>query len=206
MTCVCRIVSRSLVSGHAAVRTATSVAAMVALLMLGGSASAMAQSTALVAFGGSGGASFPTGRLGDGGKAGYSLAGHLYLRPSALRNLQFRGDVSFDRWDLTGETEGVDEEARVLGFVANALYEFPAANGSRVRPYLIGGVGAYRQKVSATFGSLSADTEETNVGVQVGGGVSFALSGFTTFLEAKYLTAYSSESWSWVPITFGIRF
>ena len=177
-----------------------------ALLLIGLAAPARAQDANPVTFGLSGGASFPTGRLADGAKTGYSVGGHLYVLPSSLGSLHFRGDVSFDRWDVAGVDAGVDEDARALGFVMNAVYEFPMADEGRFRPYLIGGVGAYRQKVTATFGSLSANREETNVGVQVGGGVRFAFSGFSTFLEAKYLTAYSTESWNWVPVTFGVRF
>jgi len=166
----------------------------------------LAQDAKTVALGFSGGASFPTGRLDDGASTGYALAGHLYVNPTQFRAVRFRGDVSFDRWDVKGDAPGVEGSARVLGFVANVLYEFQGSDDSRLRPYVIGGVGAFNQKVTESYGGLSANANETNVGVQAGGGFMMTLSGFSTFLEAKYLTAYSNDSWSWIPVTVGVRF
>lgn len=165
-----------------------------------------AQASAPVSIGVSGGVSLPTGRLGDGASTGYVIAGHLHLRPGGFRNVRFRGDVSYDAWDVTGETNATDESARVLGFIANAVYEFPAARGAMVRPYVLAGLGAYNQKVTARLGALSANADETNAGIQFGGGLTFVLSGFSTFVEAKYVNVFSTDSWNWIPISFGVRF
>lgn len=168
-------------------------AAVAALMMT--PAMVSAQSSA-VGFGVSGGLSVPTGDLGDGVDAGYSIAGHVFLKPASTKNLRFRGDVSFDRFAFKGNGDG---NSRVLGFVGNALLDLSSSGG--IKPYILGGLGGYNGK------SSSSSDSDTNVGIQVGGGLNFQLSGFSTFLEAKYVNVFSDpNSTGYIPITFGIRF
>lgn len=153
----------------------------------------------LVTLGVSGGVSLPNGDYTEGLESGYTLAGHLYLKPGTFTSLRFRGDVSFDKWNAEAENAG---SFRSLGFVVNAMYEFPTASTSIVRPYLLGGLGAFNTEAS------DADSDsDTNLGLQVGGGLNFALSGFTTFAEAKFVNVFTDgSSLRYIPITFGVRF
>ncbi|WP_373070538.1 outer membrane beta-barrel protein [Gemmatimonas sp.] len=154
-----------------------------------------AQSSA-VGFGVSGGLSVPTGDLSDAVDAGYTIAGHIFLKPASMTSLRFRGDVSLDSYSYKGNTNG---DFRSLGFVGNALYDLSASGG--VKPYVLGGLGGFNGK------SSSSSDSDTNVGIQVGGGLNFQLSGFSTFLEAKYVNVFSDDnSTGYIPITFGIRF
>lgn len=158
-----------------------------------------AQSTSrTVSLGVSGGLALPTGDFGEGLSSGYSVAGHVFLKPAAIQSLRFRGDVSYDRWDI----ENTDASFRSLAGVANALFEVPAQANATVRPYLLGGVGIFNGKVSGTNSE-----SDTNLGVQLGGGLTFQLSGFSTFLEAKYVNVFADgDNANWIPITFGVRF
>lgn len=174
-------------------------AAVAALLMT--PAMVSAQSSA-VGFGVSGGLSVPTGDLGDGVDAGYSIAGHVFLKPSSMKTLRFRGDVSFDRFAYKGNVDG---NLRSLGFVGNALLDLSSSGG--VKPYVLGGVGLFNGKGTSEVGAVSVSKSSTDVGIQVGGGLNFQLSGFSTFLEAKYVNVFSDpNSTGYIPITFGVRF
>jgi Outer membrane protein beta-barrel domain len=167
-----------------------------------------AQTSKPVSFGVSGGLSVPTGELGDFAESGFVVAGHVFLKPASFKSVRFRGDVSFDKWNVKdGDFAGLDVEARSLGFVANAIYDFPTANTSSVRPYILGGIGMFNSKASVSAGSVSASESTTDFGLQAGGGLEFKLSGFSTFLEAKFVNVFTEDSsTTFIPISFGIRF
>jgi opacity protein-like surface antigen len=174
-------------------------AAVAALMMT--PAMVSAQSSA-VGFGVSGGLSVPTGDLGDAVDAAYSIAGHVFLKSSSMKSLRFRGDVSYNGFDY----KNIDASYRSLGFVGNALIDLSTNGG--VKPYLLGGLGAFNGKRSTQIGSAAVvSTSSTDVGIQVGGGLNFQLSGFSTFLELKYVNVFTdNNSAGYVPITFGVRF
>jgi opacity protein-like surface antigen len=168
-----------------------------------------------LSFGVSGGASIPMGDLSSGGalgiggvNTGYNVTGHLLLSPASMPRLGFRADVSWDSWKAK-EVLGVDPDVtlRTLGISGNVI--FKSAAPMSMKPYLLGGVGAYNSKQSGSFGGSGSGSSESNtsLGIQGGGGLEFQLSGFTTFLEAKFVNAFTEgSSTSWVPVTFGIRF
>lgn len=173
--------------------------AVAALLMT--PAMVSAQSSA-VGFGLSGGLSVPTGDLGDAVDAGYSIAGHVFLKPASMKSLRFRGDVSYSGFDY----KNIDASYRSLGFIGNALLDLSSSGG--VKPYVLGGLGAFNGKASTKIGSAAVvSTSSTDVGIQIGGGLNFQLSGFSTFLEAKYVNVFTDgNSAGYIPITFGVRF
>ena len=70
-----------------------------------------------------------------------------------------------------------------------------------LRPYALGGLGLFNTRNPET------DQSDTNLGLQVGGGLTFQLSGFSTFAEARFVNVFSDgRSSRYVPITFGVRF
>jgi opacity protein-like surface antigen len=174
-------------------------AAVAALMIM--PAMVSAQSSA-VGVGVSGGLSVPTGDLGDAVDAGYSIAGHVFLKSTSMKSLRFRGDVSYNRFDY----KNIDASYRSLGFVGNALIDLSTNSG--VKPYVLGGLGAFNGKRSTQIGSAAVvSTSSTDVGIQVGGGLNFQLSGFSTFLEVKYVNVFTdNNSAGYIPITFGVRF
>ncbi len=191
-----------------------------ALALLPALANAQSSNPKQFSLGVSGGASFPTGDFGTGTNTGYSISGHLYLLPPQLPNVGFRGDVSYDHWGFKGVAGSsvVDGNAHTLAVTGNIMLKV-SSPASVFHPYLIAGAGGYNTKASAAG---FTDNGTTNFGLQGGVGFEFGLSGFSTFIEAKFVNvfaknsdnAYSvgsggsgtSSSQRYIPVTFGIRF
>ena len=71
-----------------------------------------------------------------------------------------------------------------------------------MRPYLIGGAGIYGYK-----SDVSGASTNTDFGLNGGIGASFPLSGFNTFVEARYHHIFTDVSATqFIPVTFGISF
>ena len=161
---------------------------------------AFAQKTSSPQFGLSGGLSVPTGNLSDVVDAGYHVAGHMWVWSSPT--IGFRADVSYDNW----KTKVGNTNRRSLAGVANIVAHPASMAKSPVAPYFVGGVGAFNTK-AYTSSNYSSSTTKTNLGVQVGAGLEFHLSGFSTFAEAKFVNVFSNgNNTNWIPITFGVRF
>lgn len=174
-------------------------ASLAAMLTLPGVVFAQGQA---VSVGVSGGASLPVGNLKDVADVGYSVAGHLYLRPQAVKAFMFRGDVTYDRWNGTGTTSTFNS----LGVIANVLFPFSDDNAG-IRPYLVGGAGLYRFGSTVKVGTLDVSSSVNKFGVQGGAGLEFKLAGMSTFLEGKYVNVFNDgRSTSYIPVTFGVRF
>jgi hypothetical protein len=175
------------------------LAGLAALVMTPALLSAQGASKKAVTFGVSGGLSLPVGDLSDGASSGYMVAGHIWYTPSTIKLLRFRGDVAYDSWDAKG-SGSANINQRSLAFVANGIYDLNSK--SNVRPYLLGGGGLYNTELPF----LALASSDTNLGIQFGGGLTFALAGFETFAELKYVNVFSDRRASWIPLTFGIRF
>ncbi len=160
-----------------------------------------------VSFGASGGLSLPMGDLADGAEAGYSVAGHVFLKPNSASKLGFRGDVAYDSWGAKGLAGSVaDGSLSSLAFAANAMFSL-GDDAAAMKPYLIGGGGMYRTKASFSVLGFEGSATDTNAGIQAGAGFEFKLSGFSTFLEAKFVNVFSEgNSSTYIPITFGVKF
>jgi hypothetical protein len=169
----------------------------------GGAAPLGAQETKAVSVGLSGGISLPTQDLGDVTDPGFAVAGHLWVSPSGMRMVRFRGDLSYDRWGAkNASVAGQDVDWYGVGVAANALFHPGVEPEATFRPYLLLGAGLFSLKSTA-----SGAKTESDFGVQGGGGLEFQLSGFSTFVEAKYVNSFASGTdRNWVPVTFGVRF
>ena len=175
------------------------VAAVAGAVLLAMPFAAHAQSTVTkpVQFGISGGAALPTSDLSDIANTGFNVGGHLGFNP-AMIPLGIRVDGAYNRWAFK---QGVGGDVHTWSVTGNALYKIPSAS---VSPYLIGGAGWY-QFAGAVTGVGSGS--ENDFGWNVGGGISMPLSGFDTFIEAKYTQIQTDgSSVKFVPITFGIMF
>ena len=156
-----------------------------------------------VRFGVQAGLSMPTGDFGDGANMGFLVGGTLDLRPAALP-VYFRADLAYQRWGLDDEAFGgldVDGNASQISLAGNVVFPFPTEG--MARPYVLGGLGIYRSTISAEFLGEEQDESETDLGFQLGGGVQFRLSGFDTYIEARY---HDVADASFIPIVFGLKF
>jgi hypothetical protein len=176
------------------------VAAIAAMALVSLPFEARAQvSTAVkpVQFGIAAGAALPTSDLSDGASTGFNVTGTVGFNPQMIP-LGVRVDGAYNRFGLKN---GVDGNIAFTSVTGNLLYKIPSAS---VSPYLIGGAGWYHTSASVTgFGNGS----DNNFGWNVGGGISMPLSGFDTFIEARYNQVQGNGgSLKFIPITFGVMF
>jgi hypothetical protein len=154
----------------------------------------VAQAQRPVTVGVAAGVSLPVGKLGDAANTGFNVAASATLKP-VMVPFGVRLEAGYDQFGL----EGVDGNLRSFNVTGNAIVTVPSA--TPLKPYLIGGLGWYNVKTEG-FDAVN------KLGLNVGAGINMPLSGFDTFLEARYhvLTNTSPSSFRFIPITFGVRF
>jgi hypothetical protein len=144
-----------------------------------------------------GGAAQPMSDLSDGAKLGYNgtlaVGLHLPFIPVGLRV-----DGAYNQF---GEKEGTGFKTRTVSATANVVWTLPSIG---ISPYLIGGGGLYMVSVTPT----GADAVTENYpGWNAGAGINLPLSGFKTFIEARYNSvSLDNGRMQFVPVTFGIMF
>lgn len=139
----------------------------------------------------SGGLSIPASNISDSHETGWNLSGGLNIgMPASALGFRFEGFYN----SFQAKTGSAD--LRIAGGGVNAFYDLGTGV---IRPYVIGGVGAYNQKF--TGGSSSTD-----LGINAGGGVKFALGGLTTYVEARLHSVSGDPQRQFVPIVFGVEF
>lgn len=166
---------------------------------------AQAQRTKPVTLGISGGMALPVGDLGTQSSTGYDVTGHLFFNPRGSKQLSYRGDIGYDKWNNKKKGTAAEATTSALSFTASAIWKGGDARSS-MRPYALAGGGMY--KLTRTYaGNLSGIISENSYfGVQAGGGLEFGLSGFSTFVEARFVNVFSSgRRTTFAPITFGIH-
>jgi hypothetical protein len=152
-------------------------------------------------FGIFGGLAVPTGDLGDAFESGYALGMHVGIRPeSSPIGIRFAG--TFTRFDAKPSL-APNGHANMLSFTLNGTYSL-IHDPERIRPYLLGGVGAYNMK----FSLGGATDSRSRFGLNGGGGVELPLSGFAAFAQAQFHYVFDVEDTktTFLPIVVGIRF
>ena len=188
-------------------RTAIGVAA--AVLALSVSATVVHAQNPM-SFGIAAGATFPTGDLGDGGNTGFhgmvTLGAMPAMVPFGVRIDGMYNNIGGDDQTFEGVTF-TGQSFETLAVTANGVFSMPGMMVTS--PYLIGGVGYY----SSRFKSDQGDGDRTNdLGLNIGIGAKFNLSGFGTFAEIRYHTIFDGDddldigNSSFIPLTFGIMF
>ncbi len=174
-------------------RITLALAAITALALT--SATSSAQSAKPISLGLSLGASIPVGDFADVYQTGYngtvSLGFQSYGSPIGIRI-----DGSFNQFPDRSDLIVPRPNYRILTGNANLVYSLP---GVGIRPYLIGGAGIYGQRPDVDGAETISD-----FGVNGGIGAAFPLSGFTTFIEARYHHIFSDATTSYIPVNFGI--
>jgi hypothetical protein len=148
-----------------------------------------------VQFGIAAGASLPISDFSDTFDTGFNVTGILGLNP-ALIPLGVRVDAAYNRF----AAKDVAGNISFTSVTGNLVYKFPSVS---VSPYAIGGAGWYR--ASADDGTSSV--ADNHFGWNIGGGIKMPLSGFDTFIEARYNQVQGDNaSVKFIPSTFGIMF
>jgi hypothetical protein len=183
-------------------------------------ASPLTAQKAGVGFGASIGANVPNGDFADGAKTGlvangfvglgtdrFGLRGELFWSRSDLDNAFIRevGDVVLPSDGVGNVSGNVD----LIGASANLVLPLTR---SVVRPYLIGGVGVFRRRVSQDIGGTleefrSLRDTQTDVGYNGGVGVAFGGLGPSFFIEARYHSVATTPARTkFVPVVVGFSF
>jgi len=149
-------------------------------------------------FGIAAGAALPMSTLSDFYQTGFNGTVTVGLHPQMIP-LGIRVDGAYNQFSAkTGTLGGSVHFASVTG---NLVYSIPS---EIVAPYLIGGAGLYNAAITnSAFGTGSSN----KFGWNIGGGIKMPLSGFDTFLEARYNQVQGNNgSLKFIPITFGLMF
>lgn len=146
---------------------------------------------AQTSFGVSAGASVPVGTTADGFDVGYNLTASFGIKPP-LAPIGVRIDGMLNSMD--GKESGT---LRTLAGTINATLSAPLM--PIPMGYLIGGLGMYNND--------GGGSSSTDLGFNIGAGLNFPLTGFATFLEARFhYVDGDGGSMKFIPITFGMRF
>jgi opacity protein-like surface antigen len=182
--------------------------------------SAQAIVSSPIRFGIMGGATSPLGDFSDVAKTGWN-AGVLMNIGVPLVPVSFRIDgqwqqlkgKNFDANFPGGGSLVTHDDWRIIDGTANVVYTFGAALPAKF--YLIGGAGVYNVRVKND--DFDASASSTKFGLNGGVGFKFQLTGFSTFIEARYhnvihgtavgdVNDNHAESLQFVPISVGITF
>lgn len=149
-----------------------------------------------VQFGVAAGAAFPTSDLSNSFSTGFNGTVTVGLNPEMIP-LGIRIDGAYNQFNAKGGGANV----HFTSVTGNLVYKIPSGG---VSPYLIGGGGWYNAAVTVTgFGTGS----DNHFGWDLGGGITMPLSGFDTFLEARYNQVQGNGgSLKFIPVTFGVMF
>jgi Outer membrane protein beta-barrel domain len=197
----------------------TAISAAVLGLILSATAapvSAQAIVSSPVRFGIMGGATIPLSDLSDEAKTGWN-AGALVTFGVPLVPVSFRIDGQWHQMNgkdvntLSGSSQFPD--FRIIDGTANVVYTFGAAMPTKF--YVIGGIGAYNERAHDPVADVSASS--TKFGLNAGVGFKFQLTGFSTFIEARYhnvihgsvigdASSTNAKSLQFLPISVGITF
>lgn len=145
---------------------------------------------AQASFGVAAGAAFPSSDVSTYAKMGYNVSAMVNLG-APLVPIGARIEGMFNQLDIKNSSD----KDNVVGVTANLTYGIGSALVAS--PYLIGGAGWYQEKINSATRSGG--------GFNIGAGVRLPLTGFSTFIEARYHKMFS-ENMAVIPITFGINF
>jgi opacity protein-like surface antigen len=103
---------------------------------------------------------------------------------------------------------GTKATTRLLG--GNLDLTASVSSKSRVKPYVLGGVGLYRVTISVETGDAKTDdTSGNQFAWNAGGGIRFRLKRVALFVEARYIDVTAVSGFprtTFLPITAGIWF
>jgi hypothetical protein len=195
--------------------------AFVALANVVAPITAEAQRRAGIGFGASLGANVPSGDYDKSAKPGAVANAFLELRtgtPLALRaNLLWsRSDIdnplirSSNGTPLPPVSAGsVSGDVNMIGASLDGVWSL---GSGFVEPYLVGGIGVYRRRVSQDISGTidefkSLRHSDTDVGYNGGLGLALNILSASIFAEARYFAVRTSpERTNFIPVTLGIRF
>ncbi len=157
-----------------------------------------------------GGLGLPLGDFDDVSKLGWhGLAGISFIPSGSPVGIQVDGQ--YHQYKLDEDVVVSDDlKSRLIFGTANAVYKFNSSEGTRFRPYLIGGGGVYNLKVTGdddVGGVIDTEGSTTKFGINAGAGFDFKAGGAGLFVEGRFHNVFTEGSnTTFIPITVGVRF
>jgi hypothetical protein len=169
-----------------------------------GTAPAVAQGGAKFSLGG--GLTLPLGNFGDAVGTGFHGLAAVGFQPANFPvGIQVDGmyqRLGIDDDPVFGE---VDANIQLIQGTANAVYKFQTSEETKVRPYIIGGVGVYNVKATGDDVPDNAGSD-TEFGINGGAGFDFVAGAVGVFVEGRFHNVFTEgESTNFIPITVGVR-
>jgi hypothetical protein len=166
-------------------------------------APAVAQGGARFSLGG--GLTLPLADFGDAAGTGFHGLAAVGFQPMNFP-VGFQVDGMFQR--LGAEDSpfvGDDVNFQILQGTANAVYKFQSSEDTKIRPYIIGGVGLYNFKQTGDD-VLGDPGSETDFGINGGAGFDFVAGSVGLFVEGRFHNVFhEGDNTNFIPITVGVR-
>ena len=170
-------------------------------------------SNRMVSFGIGGGVSVPVSDAKDAFKTGFNGQGFVRFNLHQLP-IQPRVDFTFSKFDINDvklQTPGASGTGQIFAGVANVQYTL--THSGPVRPYIVGGLGAYNTKTDVTGIPNVSNSSSTDFGINAGVGTLFRLGSMVHgYVEGRIDNVYSNKGMinadqvQVIPVTFGIVF
>lgn len=162
----------------------------------------------LVSFGVGGGMSVPVNDAGDAFKSGVNAQGFVRFNLPKLPVVP-RIDLGYSRFDFDESQLGLPGTGQILSGLANMqVFLLPVGP---IRPYVVGGVGAYDFKTE-TEGTSGVSQNDLRFGINGGAGVVLKLGMVSAYIEGRVDNVYTEQGLidtkqvQVVPVTFGVVF
>ncbi|MHB9030202.1 MAG: hypothetical protein ACYC9O_15655 [Candidatus Latescibacterota bacterium] len=122
------------------------------------------------------GLALPMGDLGDVSGTGFSIGADGFLWTfDSVPELKLGGRVAYNKFGEEDFGPGVSSSASIIEIVPSVRYMLPSSGN--IGFFGQAGVGLFLKSVSAETPFGDADDSETDLGITVGGGVTFAAGG-----------------------------
>jgi len=142
---------------------------------------------------------------------GFDLMGAAEWHPKTTLPVAFRGEIGYDYFGYGSNSlygVGYSAHSDILRFDADALYDIPVHWSSKLQPYLLGGLGIYHVSVSVS-GNCAAcvgGASDTNLGINLGGGLRYPFGPVDGFFELRWHEAFAAGDAAFFPFQFGVRY
>lgn len=150
------------------------------------------------------GVALPQSDFADGVGTGLHIEGMASRRLSASPAF-LRGELGFAHY---GEKDNSGVTSNQIAAALDLGYNFVST--SSVKPYVLGGLGAYRTSMSMDLGAGNATVNDnkTNLGFNAGVGMRFKMAGHVAYVEGRYVDQgnWEGSKIASLPIAFGIEF
>ena len=150
------------------------------------------------------GVALPQSDYADGVSTGMHIEGMASKSLSASPAF-LRGELGFAHF---GEKDNSGATSNVLAAALDLGYNFAAS--STVKPYVLGGLGAYRTSISQDLGAGNGtfNDNKTNLGFNAGVGMRFKMAGHVAYVEGRYVDQgnWNGAKIATLPIAFGLEF